>query len=75
MLEFVIILLSAFLIGYFVGKCVGCRQGMVEGKSAAVLILRQKSFEQGYCSLCKASGVVESGIVSNHSTHTKDGEW
>ena len=65
-------LIAALLIGYSVGKYVGHVQGINEGKTAAIMVMRQKSFEQGYCSLCKSSLVEDSGITSSLSTYTNE---
>lgn len=44
--------LTAFLFGYFLGKRLGYEAGIQEGRAIIPLLLRQQSFEQGYCSLC-----------------------
>jgi hypothetical protein len=50
-----IFMLVCFLFGYFLGKRLGYEHGLAEGKSIAPLLLRQHSFEQGYCVLCQDS--------------------
>lgn len=72
MLEVIILLIVSILISYFIGKHVGQLRGFAEGKTAMVLILRQKSFEQGRCILCNLRETVpveESGIATDHSTN------
>lgn len=55
MLDYLLFALAAFLFGYFLGKRLGREEGRQEGKALARLILREKSFAQGYCVLCRAS--------------------
>ena len=44
--------LATFLFGYFLGKRLGYEDGIQEGRAIIPLLLRQQSYEQGYCSLC-----------------------
>jgi hypothetical protein len=44
--------LTAFLFGYLLGKRLGYEAGIAEGRAIIPLLLRQQSYEQGYCSLC-----------------------
>lgn len=44
----------SFLIGYILGKRKGEKLGYIQGKAELPLQLRQKSFESGYCVLCKS---------------------
>lgn len=78
MVEISILVLASILMGYFIGKKIGQIKGFAEGKASMILILRQRSFEQGYCILCNAKSTTmmeESGIAVNHSTNTKHEEW
>lgn len=78
MFEVSILVLASILMGYFIGKKVGQIRGLAEGKATMILILRQRSFERGYCILCNAKGMAlmeESGIMADHSTNTKKEEW
>lgn len=52
-LDTIIMVLTAFLFGYFLGKRLGREAGIEEGKAVTPLLLRQQSFELGYCILCK----------------------
>ncbi len=52
--EYFLFALIAFLFGYFVGKRLGRQEGREEGEALAPLILREQSYIQGYCVLCKA---------------------
>ena len=42
----------ALIFGFYWGKRYGRYHGYQEGKTEAILILRQQSLEQGYCVLC-----------------------
>ena len=46
------LILVAFLFGYCLGKRLGREIGLEEGKAITPLILREQSYEQGYCALC-----------------------
>ncbi len=49
---YVITFLAIFFAGFISGKYYGMKAGYQEGQSAASLLLRQQSMEQGYCVLC-----------------------
>lgn len=51
-----VFLLVCFLFGYCLGKRLGYECGLQEGKSIAPLLLRQQSYQEGYCVLCRESG-------------------
>lgn len=53
-LDTFILVLVAFLFGYCLGKRLGREEGLEEGKAVAPLILREQSYERGYCVLCHA---------------------
>jgi hypothetical protein len=53
-LDTIALLLAAFLFGYFLGKHLGHETGVEEGKAIAPVLLRQQSYELGYCLLCLA---------------------
>lgn len=78
MLETIILLFSALLIGYLIGKYHGRIKGVEEGKSEAIIMLREKSFERGYCVLCcKAENCRQriDSIGPDRSTYNKREEW
>lgn len=54
MLVIVILLLCTLLAGYLWGKHHGRVEGYAEGVLTLPLLLREQSFSQGYCSLCKS---------------------
>lgn len=53
--DYLLFSLIAFLAGYFIGKRLGREEGREEGKALAPLLLREQSYEQGYCALCRAA--------------------
>ena len=52
MITYIIIAILGFVIGLFIGKQQGEKIGYRQGLAAAPLILRQKSYAEGYCILC-----------------------
>ena len=52
MVDIIIIIIASFVCGYFTGRPFGQFAGRKEGESSAPLILRQRSYEKGYCLLC-----------------------
>ena len=52
MFDIIIIVMASFVFGYFIGRHYGQVAGQKEGENAAPLILRQRSYEKGYCLLC-----------------------
>lgn len=56
MITILIFSLAAFLFGYLLGKRLGFESGFQEGRALIPLLLRQQSYEQGYCSLCCQNG-------------------
>lgn len=78
MLETAILFFLALLAGYFAGKHYGHIIGLEEGKSEAILTIREKSLERGYCVLCGEEEVSKQGldgIGPDHSTYNKREEW
>ncbi|MGI6093763.1 MAG: hypothetical protein GX348_08990 [Veillonellaceae bacterium] len=72
MLEKTILLIAILIISYLIGKRIGYKEGFVQGKADAVLIMRQESFEQGYCTLCNTGSTFsceEGCITTDPSTH------
>jgi hypothetical protein len=55
MIEYFLFALTAFLFGYFLGKRLGREEGREEGAALAPLILREQSYLQGRCVLCKGT--------------------
>jgi hypothetical protein len=53
MLEVVVLVLIFFLLGYMFGKRIGQQNGFEVGRTSTALILRQQSYEQGYCVICR----------------------
>lgn len=54
MTDIVLMLLIAFTAGFFLGKFRGYRKGYVHASTEIPLLLRERSFLQGYCVLCRA---------------------
>ena len=52
MISWIIVALSCLLGGYIWGKAVGNESGKRATTAMIPLLLRQKSFEKGYCVLC-----------------------
>jgi|GEM_PF-4443672 hypothetical protein len=52
--DYLLLALAAFLFGFFLGKRLGREEGREEGQALVRLLLREKSFAQGYCALCRA---------------------
>lgn len=48
----ILMFMTGLLVGYVYGKRIGLILGQEKGKSEMPLLLRQQSFEQGYCLLC-----------------------
>lgn len=72
MLEITMLLIVVLIAGYFTGKRIGRIEGLAQGTADAVLIMRQKSFEQGYCILCNGSSAPDEedgGITTDPSIH------
>jgi hypothetical protein len=53
MFELFLVFITAFFIGYIIGKRRGRILGGQEAVSSYPLLLRQQSFEKGYCLLCR----------------------
>jgi hypothetical protein len=53
MFEMFLVFIAAFFIGYIIGKRRGRILGGEEAASSYPLLLRQQSFEKGYCLLCR----------------------
>jgi hypothetical protein len=53
MFEMFLVFIAAFFIGYIIGKRRGRILGGQEAASSYPLLLRQQSFEKGYCLLCR----------------------
>ncbi|MPM82502.1 hypothetical protein SDC9_129563 [bioreactor metagenome] len=78
MLEITILLVAALITGYYIGKRMGHTEGFAQGKAETALIMRQESFEHGYCVLCKGGntlGMEDGGITTDPSTHTTYRGW
>lgn len=54
MLLIPILLVAMLLLGYCWGKHDGRLEGYEQGTAHLTLLLREQSFEQGYCSLCNS---------------------
>lgn len=52
MISWSIVAVSCLLCGYIWGKSVGNKLGKQETTAVFPLLLRQQSFEKGYCVLC-----------------------
>lgn len=53
MFELLLLVIIAFFAGYIIGKKRGRILGEREVSSSYPLLLRQQSFEKGYCLLCR----------------------
>ncbi len=52
MISWIIVTVSCLLCGYIWGKAVGNKLGKQVTTAVIPLVLRQQSFEKGYCVLC-----------------------
>jgi len=52
-LDVVVVVLIFFLLGYIFGKRIGREEGLEIGRTSLALTLRQQSYEQGYCVICR----------------------
>ncbi len=55
LIDYLLFALASFLFGYFLGKRLGREEGREEGKALAPLLLREQSYSQGYCALCRSA--------------------
>lgn len=53
MFELLLVFIAAFFTGYIIGKRRGRILGGQEAASSYPLLLRQQSFEKGYCLICR----------------------
>ncbi|CUH94197.1 hypothetical protein P22_0263 [Propionispora sp. 2/2-37] len=68
-----LVALSAFIVGYFLGKHYGYVSGYQQGAAEAPLKLREESLERGICMLCRE--VVENKAGSGTDTAAEKNEY
>jgi len=68
MFELLLLVIAAFFAGYIIGKKRGRILGEREVSSSYPLLLRQQSFEKGYCLLCR-------DIAEPPSHNEQDGKY
>ena len=54
MTTYIMIAILSLTIGLLIGRQQGLKMGYRQGFAAAPLILRQKSYAEGYCILCNS---------------------
>lgn len=72
MFDIIIIVMASFVCGYFIGRHYGQVAGQKEGENAAPLILRQRSYEKGYCLLCNRETQDTNSSVNDHILKIKN---
>lgn len=61
-------IVTAFLLGYIVGKHYGWEKGYIEAEAIVPLELRQQSLEKGKCLICAGSW----GKERNYENFSRD---
>lgn len=66
MVIYCLVFFIGLLLGYVFGKQRGFALGYAQGKAEMTLLLRQKSLEQGYCTLCNDPVLKQDQPVKQH---------